>query len=283
MHESERTPRPRPAASLLGVRGGQAPGPRRASRPAPPREIAPGPRAESPRRRQSLAGEDRHATGRASVHGYHATVHDQRPTVAVQQCLDALKGHPGDASAAAIIRELLAGTAGRLRLLCASLLHKSYPRLARPPLGLQPDEMLSAVVERLMKALRETRPGTERQYFALADLHVRWELNDFARRLDSQPRAVELGEWIAAEDGPSAAVAPSARLRRILGAIDGLPDDERETFALVRLQGMTHVEAAGALGVTTKTVQRRLKRALLLLADGLADLRPPEATLQPSS
>ena len=52
------------------------------------------------------------------------------------------------------------------------------------PLNLQAEEMLSAVVERLLKALREARPATVRQFFALASQHMRWELNDMARRLD---------------------------------------------------------------------------------------------------
>jgi DNA-directed RNA polymerase specialized sigma24 family protein len=37
----------------------------------------------------------------------------------------------------------------------------------------------------------------------------------------------------------------------------------------VRLQGLTHAEAAAILGVATKTVQRRLNRSLCLLADAL--------------
>ena len=59
-------------------------------------------------------------------------------------------------------------------------------------------------------------------------------------------------------------------------AIDELPDDEREVFDLVRIQGMTQVEAAQLLGVSTATVKRRLSRGLRLLAEQLADLRPGE-------
>ena len=60
----------------------------------------------------------------------------------------------------------------------------------------------------------------------------------------------------------------------MLQAIDGLPEEEREAFELVRIQGLTHAEAAGVAGVSEKTVQRRLNRARLLLAEQLADLRP---------
>jgi len=53
-----------------------------------------------------------------------------------------------------------------------------------------------------------------------------------------------------------------------------LPEDEREVFDLVRIQGLSYAEAAEVIGVSVKTVQRRLNRARLLLAEQLADLRP---------
>ena len=47
------------------------------------------------------------------------------------------------------------------------------------------------MVERLLKALREARPQTVRDFFSLASLHMRWELNDLARRLDERPGTVK--------------------------------------------------------------------------------------------
>jgi RNA polymerase sigma-70 factor (ECF subfamily) len=60
----------------------------------------------------------------------------------------------------------------------------------------------------------------------------------------------------------------------MLQAIDDLPEDEREVFGLVHLQGLAQGEAAEVLGVSVRTVQRRLNRSLLLLAEQLDDLRP---------
>jgi DNA-directed RNA polymerase specialized sigma24 family protein len=54
-------------------------------------------------------------------------------------------------------------------------------------------------------------------------------------------------------------------------------EEEREAFGLVRLQGLTQTEAAEVLAVSPKTVQRRLNRARLLLAEELDDLRPSHA------
>jgi RNA polymerase sigma-70 factor (ECF subfamily) len=64
--------------------------------------------------------------------------------------------------------------------------------------------------------------------------------------------------------------------RRMLRAIDELPEDEREVFDLVRIQGMTQAEAAPLLGVSAATVKRRLSRGLRLVTEQLADLRPAE-------
>ena len=64
--------------------------------------------------------------------------------------------------------------------------------------------------------------------------------------------------------------------RRMLRAIGELPEDEREVFDLVRIQGMTQAEATHVLGVSAETVKRRLSRGLRLLAEHLADLRPGE-------
>ena len=207
-------------------------------------------------------------------------VDENRTTAAVQRYLDELGVVRGESRAEPIVRALLARAVDRLHLLCASLLRRSYPRLTRGPVNLCPEELLSAVVERLLKAMREVRPQTVRQFFALSGRHMRWELNDLARRLDERGAAVELRESEVPTPAPSpdSAPEPGPGMARILAAIEGLPDEEREAFNLVRVQGMTRPEAAGVVGVSAKTVQRRLNRALALLGRRLGDLgRPPDA------
>jgi RNA polymerase sigma-70 factor (ECF subfamily) len=198
---------------------------------------------------------------------------EDHTTAVVQRYLDELGGE--DSPAEPIIRALLDRAVRRLHLLCATLLYRSYPRLTRPPLNVQADELLGAVAERLLKALREARPRTVRQLFALANQHMRWELNDLARRLDQQPAAAELSEGLVPAPASSVSGLTPDGLR-MLRAIDDLPDDEREVFDLVRIQGMTQPEAAELLGVSTVTVKRRLNRGLRLLAEQLADLRPAD-------
>ncbi len=201
---------------------------------------------------------------------------EERTTAVVQRYLDELAG---DTPAEPLVRALLNRAVRRLHLLCITLLRRSYPRLTQPPLNLQAEELLGAVAERLLKAMREARPRSVRQFFALANQHIRWELNDLARRLDQQPAAMELlEELVSAPASSGSGLTPDGL--RMLRAIDDLPEDEREVFDLVRVQGMTHPEAAQVLGVSTVTVKRRLNSGLQLLTERLADLNP--GTRQPN-
>jgi RNA polymerase sigma-70 factor (ECF subfamily) len=197
---------------------------------------------------------------------------EDHTTAVVQRYLDELGG---ESPTEPIVRALLDRAVRRLHLLCATMLHRSYPRLTQPPLNVQADELLGAVAERLLKALSEARPRDVRQLFALANQHMRWELNDLARRLDNQPAVAELRDGLVPAPASSVSGLSPDGLR-MLGAIDELPEHEREVFDLVRIQGMTHAEVSQLLGVSTATVKRRLNRGLRLLTEQLADLRPRE-------
>jgi RNA polymerase sigma-70 factor (ECF subfamily) len=197
-------------------------------------------------------------------------MNEDQTTAAIQRCLDALQA---GTTPEPLIRDLLERAVRRLRVLCGSLLHRSYPRLTQPPLNLETDELLDGVVGGLLNALRTVRPQTARQFFALANQHMRWQLNDLARLLDERPRAAALAE--------SGIVAPlssdsclSQEAHRMLQAIEGLPEAEREVFELIRIQGLTYAEVAGIIEASVATVRRRLNRARLLLAEQLADLHP---------
>jgi RNA polymerase sigma factor, sigma-70 family len=203
---------------------------------------------------------------------------NEEPTTAViQRYLDALQS---DTVAEPVIRDLLERAVQRLRLLCGALLHRSYPRLTQPPLSLETDELVGGVVAGLITALQKVRPQTVRQFFALANQHMRWQLNDLARLLDKQPRLAAISESGVVTPPDSNDSILSQDARRMLLAIDGLPEEDREVFELVRIQGLMHAEAAAIVGVSVKTVQRRLNHARLLLAEKLADLRPDGCSME---
>ena len=192
----------------------------------------------------------------------------------VQRCLNRLRIST-EANAKGIVREIISISADRIRVLCKSMLSRNYPRLAKGPLNLRPEELLSLVVERLMKAMQSVHLIHFRQFFALAVKHIHWELNEQARAIDG--REYELLESDAVAQPPAEdREQPSPAACRILETIDALPHNDREIFELVRLQGMSQVNAAEVLGVSVKTVQRRLHRVLPYLCEQLRDLDPAQ-------
>jgi RNA polymerase sigma factor (sigma-70 family) len=203
-------------------------------------------------------------------------MHDHRTTASVQRYLVALAGNEDPDP---IVKALLARAAHRLQILCTNMLRRQYPKLTRGPAFVQDEEMLSLLVERLFKAMRKVKPTTVREFFALANKHLRWELNEFARKLASRPPMPSLPDDIA-DDHSSADSTQALTIAQILEAIERLPEDHREVFCLVHIQGLTHAEAADVLGVSTKTIQRRLQESVSTLASelsGLAVANPNDA------
>jgi RNA polymerase sigma-70 factor (ECF subfamily) len=84
---------------------------------------------------------------------------------------------------------------------------------------------------------------------------------------------VELCEGLVPAPASSASGLSPDGLR-MLGALDELPEEEREVFDLLRSQAMTRSEAAQLAGVSAVTVKRRLNRGLRPLSEQLTDLLP---------
>ena len=85
---------------------------------------------------------------------------------------------------------------------------------------------------------------------------------------------------LCAESVPAPASSASGLTpdgRRLLATIEGLPAGERETFDLVRIQGLSQAEAAQVLEVSVMTVSRRLNCGLQRLAATLGDLYRSDA------
>jgi RNA polymerase sigma-70 factor (ECF subfamily) len=72
----------------------------------------------------------------------------------------------------------------------------------------------------------------------------------------------ELPEAVSPGADPESQAQTESELNSVAAALQELPAQCREAFLLNRLEGLTHSEIAKRLGVSTKTVQRHIERAL---------------------
>lgn len=64
------------------------------------------------------------------------------------------------------------------------------------------------------------------------------------------------------------------RLARVHAAIEALPEERRRIFKLSRHEGLKYQEIADRLGISAKTVENQMGRALKTLREDLKDLMP---------
>jgi RNA polymerase sigma factor (sigma-70 family) len=182
--------------------------------------------------------------------------------------LDRLRA--GDPSA----RDLLIALAqGRFVALARAMLRR-YPHVRRWE---ETDDLLQEALMRLHRSLAEVRPEDVTHFDNLAAVQIRRELIDLARGYQG-PEGIGANHQTDGTDpgGRLAQVAERAGRPESLEewtafheAVSLLPEPERQVMDLLWYRGLTHAQAAEALGVTTKTVQRRWAAARIMIRDAL--------------
>jgi RNA polymerase sigma factor (sigma-70 family) len=188
----------------------------------------------------------------------------------------------GDAAAR---RQLLDCSCHRLLQLTRKMLRR-FPRVKRWE---ETDDVLQNVTMRLYRALSQVTPATVRDYLKLASVQIRRELLDLVRHYygplgpgtkhSTQHDDPNHSTHDNIELQPADFAQEPSRLAawtEFHAKVDELPDDEREVFDLLWYQGLSQVEAAQLLNVTTRTIQRRWQSARLNLYERLHGELPPE-------
>lgn len=167
----------------------------------------------------------------------------------------------------------------------AELLVALLPRLRRYALVLAraddvADDLVQAACERALATERGPADGAPFDAWMFRIVRNLWI--DRGRRQQTEGVQVEIDDHLE-ELGAAASAADTAEitdtrrtLARVRGAIDALPDDQRELLLLVCGEGMSYREAAELLGVPIGTVMSRLARGRARLAM-LAGLAPGDA------
>jgi RNA polymerase sigma-70 factor (ECF subfamily) len=202
--------------------------------------------------------------------------HDQ--TVEIQGWLDRLRA--GDPSAR---EQLIQVACDRLERLTRKML-RSWQRVHRWE---ETQDVMQNAAVRLYRALAESKPESTIDFFRLAALNIRRELQDLAKHYYG-PRGLGANHATAAwkpasNSDDSLAWEPSANEEEpanlaawaeFHARVDTLPDEEREVFDLLWYQEVSQAEAAALLGVSERTVKRRWASARLRLHEILGGTLP---------
>jgi RNA polymerase sigma factor (sigma-70 family) len=171
-------------------------------------------------------------------------------------------------------RDRLVALAQERFVALARAMLRRYPHVGRWE---QTDDLLQAALFRLYRSLADVRPEGVAHFDNLAASQIRRELIDLARR-HSGPEGeaanhhtdrADIGGRLAQIDARSDRPETLEGWAAFHEAVGRLPEPERQVMDLVWYRGLSHVQAAEALGVATKTVQRRWASARLLIRDAL--------------
>jgi RNA polymerase sigma factor (sigma-70 family) len=128
------------------------------------------------------------------------------------------------------------------------------------------DDLTQATVERALTARRQWQPGTRLDSWLYRIMRNLWI--DTARsrvrkgRFEAPP---ESAESIGIDPRPGLEAAVD--LQRVMAALEGLPDEQREVVALILIEGFGYREVAEMLGLPIGTVSSRLVRGRTALLE----------------
>ena len=179
--------------------------------------------------------------------------------------------------------ELLERASERLRRLAHRML-SGFPHVRRWE---ETDDVLQAALFRMYRSLSEVQPDSTKAFFGLAATQMRRTLIDLARHyygVLGHGAKHHTDPGVRAADDPSGVLARTARSgdqpddllawSAFHEAVEGLPEEEREAFRSVGCGGASQKEKAEMLGVSERTIIRRMNRARLALHERLGGQAP---------
>jgi DNA-directed RNA polymerase specialized sigma24 family protein len=183
----------------------------------------------------------------------------------IQRSLDPLA--QGDENARAL---LLAHSRRRLVTLTQWMM-QDFARLRRWE---DTDDVLQRALMRLCRVLDELHPATTAEFFRIAALQIRRELQDLARHYFGPNgwgvRHAVHGQCVGQLNGGAADDSGQLPLRlaqwtEFHTAVESLPAEERQAFELIWYHELTQVEAATVMEISDRQLRRYWAAARLRL------------------
>lgn len=121
------------------------------------------------------------------------------------------------------------------------------------------DDLTQATIERALKAREQWQPGTRLDSWSYRIMRNLWidtarANSRAAARLAPEEEGLRIGE------DPRDAMDAAVDLKRIMSAMNELPDEQREVVALILVEGFGYREVSEMLGLPLGTVSSRLVR-----------------------
>jgi len=145
-----------------------------------------------------------------------------------------------------------------------SQLAELLPRLRRFAHGLSrnaadADDLTQAAIERALKSRDQWQPGTQLDTWAYRIMRNLWIDTTRSRSRKAAHEAPE-EEGLNVGEDPRDGMDASLDLKRIMAAMERLPDEQREIVALILVEGFGYREVSEMLGLPIGTVSSRLVR-----------------------
>lgn len=171
----------------------------------------------------------------------------------------------------------------RLRWIAANILPlegevRSWLRLHAASLNAADvDDLIQESYARLWKS-QFSEVTHARAYFYTI---VRNLLAEWARRARVVPMErmgeIEALRIISEEPGPERRLSARQELERLMEIIATLPDQCRRAFQLRKFDGLSQREIAGVMGITEKTVEKHLAKALMRITEATRERQARDA------
>ena len=132
--------------------------------------------------------------------------------------------------------------------------------------GADADDLTQMTVERALTARRQWRPGTRLDSWLYRIMRNLWIDTARSRARKSKFEAPpEAADSVGVDPRPG--LEASIDLKRVMAAMDRLPDEQREVVALILIEGFGYREAAEMLDLPIGTVSSRLVRGRTALLE----------------
>ena len=149
------------------------------------------------------------------------------------------------------------------------------PRLRRFAHGLSrnsadADDLTQLTVERALRAHAQWQPGTRLDSWSYRIMRNLWIDTVRARSRRERVEAPAVEAESIGED-PGGKLEASIELKRVMAAMDQLPEEQREVVVLILVEGFGYREAAEMLDLPIGTVSSRLVRGRNALLEMLGE------------